>query len=85
MLEALDEELSTATSCSMTNGRLRPELAALAPTGDRRMGANPQANGGRLLRDLRLPDYRDYAIAVPRPAPSTPRRPACRATSSATS
>jgi xylulose-5-phosphate/fructose-6-phosphate phosphoketolase len=48
-------------------GKLRPELAELAPTGDRRMGANPHANGGVLLRDLRLPDFRDYAVAVPRP------------------
>ncbi|MGA2563497.1 MAG: phosphoketolase family protein [Steroidobacteraceae bacterium] len=46
-------------------GRLRPELAALAPTGVRRMGANPHANGGLLLRALKLPDFRDYAIAVP--------------------
>jgi xylulose-5-phosphate/fructose-6-phosphate phosphoketolase len=49
------------------NGRLDPELAALAPTFDRRMGANPHANGGVLLRDLRLPDFRDYAVAVPTP------------------
>ena len=49
------------------DGRLRAELAALAPTGDLRMGANPQANGGALLVDLELPDYRDYAVAVPRP------------------
>jgi len=49
------------------NGRLFPELAALAPTGERRMGATPYANGGRLLRDLELPDYRRYALAVPRP------------------
>lgn len=48
-------------------GRLIPELAALAPTGDRRMGANPHANGGMLLRDLRLPDYRSYAVDVPTP------------------
>ncbi|MDR3638571.1 MAG: phosphoketolase family protein [Isosphaeraceae bacterium] len=48
-------------------GRLRPELAALAPTGERRMGANPHANGGLLLRDLRLPDFQDYAVAVPSP------------------
>jgi len=48
-------------------GRLRTELAALAPTGDRRMGANPQSNGGQLLRDLRLPDYRLHAVAVPQP------------------
>jgi xylulose-5-phosphate/fructose-6-phosphate phosphoketolase len=48
-------------------GRLRPELAELAPTGTRRMGANPNANGGQLLRDLRLPDYGNYAVAVPAP------------------
>ncbi len=48
-------------------GRLRSELAALAPVGARRMGASPHANGGVLLRDLRLPDFRDYAVAVPQP------------------
>jgi xylulose-5-phosphate/fructose-6-phosphate phosphoketolase len=48
-------------------GRLRTELAALAPEGNRRMGANPHANGGVLLRDLRMPDYRDYAVDVPSP------------------
>jgi xylulose-5-phosphate/fructose-6-phosphate phosphoketolase len=48
-------------------GRLRPELAALAPSGVRRMGANPNANGGILLRDLRLPDFTDYAVDVPKP------------------
>ena len=48
-------------------GRLKPELAALAPSGVRRMGANPNANGGILLRDLRLPDFTDYAVDVPRP------------------
>jgi xylulose-5-phosphate/fructose-6-phosphate phosphoketolase len=48
-------------------GRFLPELAALAPQGTRRMGANPQANGGALLRDLRLPDFRQYAVDVPRP------------------
>ncbi len=48
-------------------GRLRPELAALAPQGARRMGANPHANGGILLRDLRMPEFRDYAAAVPEP------------------
>ena len=48
-------------------GALRPELQALAPRGAKRMGATPHANGGVLLRDLRLPDYRDYAIAVTRP------------------
>jgi xylulose-5-phosphate/fructose-6-phosphate phosphoketolase len=49
------------------DGRLRPELAELAPQGERRMGANPHANGGILLRDLRLPDFCDYAIEVSRP------------------
>ena len=48
-------------------GRLLPELAALAPRGERRMGSNPHANGGRLLRDLRMPDFRDYAAEVPAP------------------
>ena len=48
-------------------GTLRPELASLAPEGERRMGANPQANGGLLLRDLRMPDFRDYAIEVRKP------------------
>ena len=48
-------------------GRLIPELAALAPTGQRRMSANPHANGGLLLRDLRLPDFREYAVTVPQP------------------
>ena len=49
------------------NGRLVPELRELAPAGSRRMGANPVANGGMLLKDLRMPDFRDYAVAVPRP------------------
>jgi len=49
------------------NGCLMPELAELAPKGDRRMGANPHANGGLLLRDLRMPDFRDYALKVPTP------------------
>ena len=49
------------------HGRLRAELAALAPSGTRRMGANPHANGGLLLKDLHLPDYRQYAAAVPVP------------------
>ena len=49
------------------NGRLIADLAELAPQGLRRMGANPHANGGLLLRDLRIPDYRDYAADVPTP------------------
>ena len=48
-------------------GRLMPELAELAPKGVRRMGANPHANGGLLLRDLHMPDFRDYAVDVPSP------------------
>src|ERR1043166_3396931 len=50
-----------------SSGRLRCELAELAPKGARRMGASPHANGGVLLRDLRIPDFRDYAVKVPRP------------------
>jgi xylulose-5-phosphate/fructose-6-phosphate phosphoketolase len=49
-------------------GALVPDLQALAPTGERRMGANPHANGGLLLRDLRLPDFRSYAVDVPKPS-----------------
>ena len=59
------EELFDAT------GRLIPELAALPPTGTRRMSANPHANGGLLLRDLRLPNFRDYAVEVPSPGAAT--------------
>ena len=49
------------------NGCLMPELAELAPKGDRRMGANPHANGGILLHDLQMPDFRDHAVNVPAP------------------
>jgi len=52
-------------------GALRPELAALAPQGTRRMGANPHANGGLLLRALELPDFRDYAVQASTPGTST--------------
>jgi xylulose-5-phosphate/fructose-6-phosphate phosphoketolase len=55
------EELFDAQGC------FNSELAQLAPTGERRMGANPHANGGMLLRDLRMPDFRDYAAEVPAP------------------
>jgi xylulose-5-phosphate/fructose-6-phosphate phosphoketolase len=48
-------------------GKLLPELAELAPKGNRRMGANPHANGGVLLKDLAMPDFRDYRLAVPKP------------------
>ena len=56
------EELFTS------DGALRADLAALAPHGEQRMSANPHANGGALLQPLRLPDFRDYAVDVPRPA-----------------
>ncbi|PYU94020.1 MAG: phosphoketolase [Acidobacteria bacterium] len=49
------------------DGKLIPELAELAPSGNRRMGANPHANGGLLLKDLVAPDFRDYAVAVSKP------------------
>ena len=55
------EELFDAT------GRLKPELVELAPKGERRMSANPRTNGGLVLRDLRLPDFRDYRVEVDRP------------------
>jgi xylulose-5-phosphate/fructose-6-phosphate phosphoketolase len=55
------EELFTS------EGKLRPELRALAPKGKRRMGDNPHANGGILLRSLRLPDFREYAVQVKKP------------------
>ena len=53
------------------NGTLRTELAALAPKGERRMGANPHANGGLLLRALRMPDFRHYAVEVKKPGTKT--------------
>ncbi|OBB29176.1 phosphoketolase [Mycolicibacterium peregrinum] len=59
------EELFDAT------GALRPDLRALAPSGNRRMSANPHANGGLLLRDLDLPDFADYAVRVESPATGT--------------
>src|SRR5262249_505832 len=53
------------------SGKLFPELAELAPKGDRRMGANPHANGGLLLKDLLMPDFRTYAVPVARPGAET--------------
>jgi xylulose-5-phosphate/fructose-6-phosphate phosphoketolase len=52
------------------SGKLLPELRALAPEGERRMSANPHANGGLLRKPLRMPDFRDYAVAVPAPGAS---------------
>lgn len=49
------------------DGKLKPSLAKLAPRGERRMGANPHANGGILLRDLKMPDFRSYALSVNKP------------------
>jgi xylulose-5-phosphate/fructose-6-phosphate phosphoketolase len=49
------------------NGRLMPDLAVLAPKGDRRMGSNPHANGGLLRKALLMPDFREYAVPVPKP------------------
>ncbi|MBI2207208.1 MAG: phosphoketolase family protein [Candidatus Rokubacteria bacterium] len=68
-LRVLDEWMRSyrAEELFDDNGRLEPELRDLAPKGARRMGASPHANGGVLLRDLRLPDFRDYAVAVPSP------------------
>ncbi|MGC9965534.1 MAG: phosphoketolase family protein [Syntrophobacteraceae bacterium] len=53
------------------SGRLVAELAELTPRGERRMGANPHANGGILLRDLRMPNFRDYSVDVPHPGTVT--------------
>src|SRR5574341_788914 len=50
-----------------SNGHLKAQLAELAPKGARRMGSNPHGNGGLLLKDLRLPDFTDYAVEVPSP------------------
>jgi xylulose-5-phosphate/fructose-6-phosphate phosphoketolase len=49
------------------NGKIKPEIAAIAPTGHRRMSDNPHANGGLLLRDLKMPDFRNYAFKVTKP------------------
>ena len=68
-LELLEEWMRSYRPAELFDdgGRLRPELQALAPDGDLRMGANPHANGGRLLRELNLPDFARYAVAVPAP------------------
>ena len=68
-LEALEAWLRSYVPDELfdIHGTLRPELAALAPSGIRRMGANPHANGGLLLKDLRLPSFGDHAVTVPKP------------------
>src|SRR5437667_1670771 len=53
------------------NGTLTGELSELAPKGNRRMGSNPHANGGLLVKDLLMPDFRDYAVSVPKPGTGT--------------
>ena len=79
----VDEELS-AEELFDENGGLRSELAELAPKGTRRMSANPHTNGGVLLRNLRLPDFRDYAVEVPAPGTVTADPPGSWALSCAT-
>ncbi len=67
------------------SGRLRQELRELAPLGERRMSANPHANGGALLQELALPDFRAYAVDVPTAGRRrSAKRPACSAASCAT-
>src|SRR6267142_2764976 len=68
-LRALEEWMSSYHPEELFDekGRLRSELAELAPKGNRRMGANPHANGGLLLKELKVPDYREYAVSVPKP------------------
>ena len=68
-LELLEEWLQSYRPEELFDdqGRLNQELAELAPVGQRRMGSNPHANGGSLLRDLRMPDFRDYAVEVATP------------------
>jgi xylulose-5-phosphate/fructose-6-phosphate phosphoketolase len=61
--------------CFDDEGRLVEELAALAPTGNRRMGAQDHANGGKLAVDLDLPNFRDHALAVEHPATDPVRPP----------
>lgn len=56
-------------------GKLLPQLAGLAPKGTSRMGANPHANGGALLRDLHMPDFKQYAVAVPNPGATIAEAP----------
>jgi xylulose-5-phosphate/fructose-6-phosphate phosphoketolase len=67
-----------------TNGKLKPELAELAPKGTRRRGTNPHANGGLLLKPLQMPDFRDYAVEVRSPEPCRQKQRASWGTSCAT-
>lgn len=69
-LQALEDWLNTYHPDGVfdRNGKLIAELAELAPKGDRRMGANPHANGGRVLKDLKIPDFQSYAVEIKEPA-----------------
>jgi len=68
-LKILDDWLRSYRPAELfdANGKFLAELAELAPKGSRRMGSNPHANGGLLLKDLAMPDFRDYAVDVPKP------------------
>src|SRR6185503_2482924 len=68
-LRLLEERMRSyrAEELFTSDGKLRPELRALAPKGKRRMGDNPHSNGGVLLRSLRLPDFREYAVVFKKP------------------
>ena len=66
------------------NGTLRPDLATLSPSGARRMSAIPQTNGGEVLRDLAIPDFRGYAVDVPEPGKTSSEPCASSAGSCAT-
>lgn len=76
-LEVLEQWLASYRVAELfdATGALDPDIRALAPTGDLRMSANPVANGGILLRDLRLPDFRDFAVDVPTPGGSISEAP----------
>ena len=67
----VDEELPARGAVRRPRAGSMPELAELAPKGHRRMSDNPHANGGLLLRDLKMPDFRDYAVEVPSPGATT--------------
>ena len=78
-LELLDDWLRSYRPEELftPDGAPEPELSALAPTGDRRMSANPRANGGCLLSDLRLPDFRPYGVSCPEPGSGSTRGDPC--------
>ena len=73
MLRAVAASRTGPTSCSTRTAALHDDIRALAPPGHLRMSDNPHANGGLLLKDLRLPDFRDYAVDVPVPGGSIER------------